>query len=1463
MSNIIKRGVSIAVTATTILWSIGAGFAPLATRAASAGDLIKMDGSTSVYYLGTDGLRYVFPNSKTYFTWYSDFSSVVTVSQSEMQSYHIKGNITYRPGTRLVKITTDPHVYAVEPGGTLRWIENESIATTLYGSNWASLVDDVPDEFFVNYTLGSSISTNSYPTGSLIKQASSNDVYYVDGSSKRMVTAAGFTANKFQSKDVLVADDSVFNALSTGSQINSADTSIWNLTGGASTSTPGGSGLTVALAADTAAPGIQAAGTAYNKSTKLNLTASADGSVNVTGIVLTRQGLSQDSTFSGVGIYDATGRRYGNVVTFGDTKANVLFPNDPLVVPAGQTVSVWAKTNIAASTSLSGTYAIAVLSAADVKTTATVSGSFPVSGNGFSLIPTSGSVATVTITSQTLAGGTSTSPTQIDQGSTNLDVQKFRIAETTGQEGATLNHLTVFNNGSAADGDYTNIRLKDQNGNVLATVATATSGKVNFDLSASPYTIPKGTQRDFTLSVDVPGVSNSAGRTLDFTVQNDYDLEIYGTSTGSGILPTAAGSSTFPIGDGSGADVGNYVQFKTGSMIISRSSDSPSAKVAPGATNVLLASFDVKAFGEDIEVQKLTWQITSDGSTALANGSTCLTGTVKINNGNDSTVYTSSATGATIYYSTPGTASCSTTLTTGTGSGVAGTQQTLNTYYTVKAGTTGKLKFYVDINSAAVSTDSYAVRITGFYARRVSTNNYITDTSTVTGIQRQVDTSSLTISSNSSYNPTNLVKGGSNLKIGSFNVQAGAAEGVNLTTMGVLIGTNNGTSTAAAVFTTAAVPTGISNVNLKIGETAFGTPISSVTAGSTDSFSGNAVVPASGTVQVDVYADVSTAFNPYTSGSDILSTKLSVTAGVGQSSQTTKTATATQGQSITMTANGTLLLQSDAAGTPIQQVVTASQIDVPLLTLKVSENTNAEDLTLNKLYLAFTNGSGNYQDVKLFNGSTQVGSTAQIVSGEVRFTGLGFVVVKSDSAKVLTVKATATGSGVQTPGQQTFVAPTYFEYVGNSSGTTVRASGGVTSATSSASTTLTVNDSSQFTVGQKVAIDLNNDGVVTSGGTETNSGSGFTVSAAPTSTTLTLGTAATVTVAGGRVIIYDATITPAATNLQFQSNTLINHNVEPVVTVASVSGTAGSTSQSIADFNIAATGTRDLIINALQVKTSGSYLAPVTSVAANSDPCTTSGVITVSQKTTVPVDLYQVIVTTGNTASDTVTVKSGSGTTTLETFTGVNTTSKTAIIALTSKYVTIADGSTTCSGGVPAGTIILTAGTNSAGLYDMQLWQNGQAKTVSFFVNDGTDNILANAPTARIASGSVVTFLLSSPITISRGSSTDFVVKANTSAVRTGATTTNPLTYQLYLDGQAGKGQWLGASAAIDSTQTLGGVRWDYTDVNGKYGSTGTTTAGTFATTTSGQATILNVSTGNQVMDVTDYYPVTGQLNQY
>lgn len=125
------------------------------------GDLLKGFLSSTVYYYARDGKRYIFPNVKTYFSWYPDFKSVKKISNNFLLEIPRGGNVNYRPGVKMVKMQTDPKVYAVDRGGTLRWVETEAAAKALYGKNWANQIEDLPEIFFLDYKIGAPIGTAS------------------------------------------------------------------------------------------------------------------------------------------------------------------------------------------------------------------------------------------------------------------------------------------------------------------------------------------------------------------------------------------------------------------------------------------------------------------------------------------------------------------------------------------------------------------------------------------------------------------------------------------------------------------------------------------------------------------------------------------------------------------------------------------------------------------------------------------------------------------------------------------------------------------------------------------------------------------------------------------------------------------------------------------------------------------------------------------------------------------------------------------------------------------------------------------------------------------------------------------------------------------------------------------------------------------------------------------------------
>ncbi|MCK9360661.1 cupredoxin domain-containing protein [Patescibacteria group bacterium] len=212
--------------------------APVASQAAvtgafSAGDLIKGSMDT-VYYFAPNGKRYVFPNAKTYFSWYTNFDGVKTISDGALSTVPLGGNVTYRPGRKMLKITTDPRTYVVDQGGILRHVATEQLAETLYGIAWKSNVEDLPDPFFINYRIGTPIQTaNDYQPANVMtltttisqdKQFDETAVTVSIGSAGNGYVPATITVKKGTTVTFTNRDNAVHNV--TGSFGNSGDIAV-------------------------------------------------------------------------------------------------------------------------------------------------------------------------------------------------------------------------------------------------------------------------------------------------------------------------------------------------------------------------------------------------------------------------------------------------------------------------------------------------------------------------------------------------------------------------------------------------------------------------------------------------------------------------------------------------------------------------------------------------------------------------------------------------------------------------------------------------------------------------------------------------------------------------------------------------------------------------------------------------------------------------------------------------------------------------------------------------------------------------------------------------------------------------------------------------------------------------------------------------------------------------------------
>ena len=478
-----KRFFAATVAALTILWSVGAAaIAPVAAHAASTGSVIRGTTLATLYYYASNGKRYAFPNEKTYKTWYSDFSGVQTVSDSELAAIPLAGNVAYRPGSRWIKIQSDPKTYAVGPNGQIYWIESESVATGLAGSDWNGMIDDVADVFFLDYTVGASLtSAANAHNGALLSMG--GNTYQIWGSQKRMVSSAGFTANRYQTRSILDGSGMTLGSLTAGAEVSSKECA---LSDAAQVCEAVATGFSVSLASDTPASVTIPGGADAVPFAKYKLM-STTGTTTVSSVTLTLSGVGATSNFDSVYLY-AGDTRLTEGRTINSSTRKVTFGGLNLSVGSTPTyLTVRADTATAAAGG--DTASFSITASGDLSSTGSVSGNFPLSGNTMSF--SSQDAGEITIDKN----GTVTNPSL---GQENAVIAKFTV-EASSSEDASVKQITLNVDDAA---DHSNYKI--WKGSTMLATGTRVGDLVTFVFSPA-LAVEEGDTENLQVSADIGG----------------------------------------------------------------------------------------------------------------------------------------------------------------------------------------------------------------------------------------------------------------------------------------------------------------------------------------------------------------------------------------------------------------------------------------------------------------------------------------------------------------------------------------------------------------------------------------------------------------------------------------------------------------------------------------------------------------------------------------------------------------------------------------------------------------------------------------------------------------------------------------------------------------------------------------------------------------------------------------------
>jgi hypothetical protein len=601
-------------------------------------------------------------------------------------------------------------------------------------------------------------------------------------------------------------------------------------TGGTSVVVPTGTDLKVSLAATSPAASAIVAGQAAANLVEYTFTNTSATPAVVTNVTLARGGVSADTSLSSVYLYEGA-VRLTDAATVSSGKITFNSAAGLFTVPAGASKTISVKSDILSSAN--GQLVVISLTGVTVNGPA-VSAVYPISGAAMNIFSSS-DIASAT---STLTVGLGSS---IQAGSLNQTIWSTSLSLS--GRAVYLKSLAVKVIGSIPTDALQNVKLYVAGIQVGSAVGMDSNGMVTFDLSSAPYKI------DSSRTIEVRAdVIKGSSRTFSVSLQNASDMQIIDSNYNVGIAvatPATQSTGTFTV--------------STGSVTVSLDSTLSSGDVVTGASNVPLARYTMKAYGEDMKISYLNASSTDqlDNVALYANG-------VQI--GSTQTI---SATNTDKLYS-------------------LGSSLIIPAGQTVTVEIRGDIK-YNGVNATTSSSNTVRVGLTGYtnnaqgsYSSQLST----VPSSTLNGPTMTVKGAGLTVAKNASYANQTAVPNTSNVKIGSYTLQANSAEPVRITSLTVTLGGAAGVTTNVS--------------NLRVSENA--TPVSPQAS---NNFSVDFTIPANGTKTIDIFADLGSVAN-------VATTTLALN-GYGVNSNITISQSAVTGQTITV-GTGSLATPSVQSG---------------------------------------------------------------------------------------------------------------------------------------------------------------------------------------------------------------------------------------------------------------------------------------------------------------------------------------------------------------------------------------------------------------------------------------------------------------------------------------------------------------------------------------------------------------------
>lgn len=573
-------------------------------------------------------------------------------------------------------------------------------------------------------------------------------------------------------------------------KLNSMSTGTGTGTGTGTTPVTGA--MSATLAATSPMQGAVIAGQALANLAEYTFTNGSGVESVVTKVVVNRGGISNDSAFTNVYLYEG-GKRISDsatvsngIITFNDGAGLFRIPNG-----GTKTISVRADISSSATGQVLG------VELASVTANTTVSGSFPIKGSYMSVA--TATLATADFNSTTLPSASSVAPQN--------EYTVWQNTVSIGNHAVNLRSVSLRNVGSIATGDINNFKLYVDGVQISTAAGMDSNGYVTFDLST-----PKRLETGGRVIKVVGDIIGGSTRTFQFQLRQTGDVMLIDAELNQPILPTAGGS-TFSARSATSATIDG------GAMSVTKANSSPTSNVSVGASGVKLATFEFRASGERVKVESLDVQanVTGYENGGLDNGKVFVNG-VQVGSTKDLTEATD-------------------------------VNFTFGSSFIVEAGQTAIVDIYADTKTTTGTTytNGATVAITigagSSNAQGMSSLNSLSiPGSDTTANTITMSSSSMTVTKFSGYGNQTREAGTQNARLGSFVLSAGSTEGVNVNNITITLSSDEAAT--------------VTNLKLVDNSTGAQIGSTKTTPSTSNSFGVNFNVPTSGTKVVDIVGDI-------------------------------------------------------------------------------------------------------------------------------------------------------------------------------------------------------------------------------------------------------------------------------------------------------------------------------------------------------------------------------------------------------------------------------------------------------------------------------------------------------------------------------------------------------------------------------------------------------------------------------